>query len=99
MVLDDQAMTGPPEALIVDREFAHLHGQGDRSFHLTLPLHVAAEAIDQGWAEPHFLVRTGQLPATVVMVYAPRDATESGVLTALLRSSYQFACTPTPVRS
>ena len=92
-------MTGPPEALIVEREFAHLHGQGDLSFHLTLPLPVAAEAIDQGWAEPHFLVGTGELPATVVMVYAPRDATESGVVTALLRASYQFACAPTPVRS
>ena len=54
-----------------------MHAQGDHSLHATLPPPLASEAERAGWAEPHFLVHTSQAPATVVMLYAPRD----GVLT------------------
>ena len=53
------------------------------------PLAAAAESA--GWAEPHYLVETGQAPATVVMLYAPRDLAEQAVVLRLVRASYEFA--------
>ena len=44
-----------------------------------------------GWAEPHYLVHTGQAPPTVVMLYAPRDETEREVILRLVRTSYEYA--------
>lgn len=82
---------GPAEAFMIGREFCHLHAQGDRSFHATLPLPLAAAAEHAGWAEPHYLVRTGQAPATLVMLYAPRDEAEHDVVLGLVRASYEFA--------
>lgn len=90
LVLCD-ATTSPAEAFMIDREFAHLHPPPDCSLHLTLPAHRAWEAIQAGWAEFHPLVEDGQLPPTVVMVYAPRDETELAVVVGLVRDSYHFA--------
>jgi hypothetical protein len=97
LVLDGHAPAGPPEAFMVGREFCHGHAQGDFSLHACLPPELAVEAERSGWAEPHFLVRTGQVPATVVMLYAPRDDVETEVLSSLVRASYDFARTPQPV--
>jgi hypothetical protein len=55
---------------------------------------VSAVAEQTGWAEPHFLVHTGQAPATVLMVYAPRDDLERDVVLGLVRASYEFALAP-----
>ena len=85
---------GPAEAFLAGREFCHVHAQGDFSLHATLPLPLAAAAERAGWAEPHFLVRTGQAPATVVMLYAPRDDLERDVVLRLVRASYEFALAP-----
>ena len=85
---------GPPEAFLVGREFCHVHAHGDFSLHATLPLPLAAAAQDAGWAEPHFLVHAGRLPATVVMLYAPRTAAELEVVLGLVRASYEFALSP-----
>ena len=78
---------------MVGREFCHVHAQGDFSLHTTLPLPLplAEAAEDSGWAEPHFLVHTGQAPATVVMVYPPRDDSELDIVQRLVRASYEFA--------
>lgn len=92
--LVDGVPGGPAEAFMVGREFCHGHAQGDFSLHLTLPLDVAAASEEAGWAEPHFLVLTGRLPATHVMVYAPRDDDEVAVVTDLVRRSYEFASRP-----
>lgn len=81
----------PPGAFIIGREFAHMHPPPDRSLHLTLPELRAQEVIETGWAEYHPLVEQGQLPRTVVMVYAPRDETELEVVFSLVKESYQFA--------
>lgn len=94
LTLADEAATGPVEAFLVGTEFAHAHAQGDFSLHATLPVPLAAEAERAGWAEPHFFVHTGQAPATVVMLYAPRDDDERGVVLQLVRASYDFARTP-----
>lgn len=39
----------------------------------------------------HPLVGSGQLPPTVVMVYAPRDEDELEIVLGLVMRSYQFA--------
>jgi len=57
---------------------------------------VAEAAERAGWAEPHFLVHTGQAPPTVVMLYAPRDEDERDVILGLVRASYDFALTTNP---
>ncbi len=94
LVLEDAVPRGPLEAFLIDREFAHAHPGDDHSLHLTLPLDLAREAQRTGWAEPHFLVASGALPATVVMVYAPRDRHEREVVLTLLRASYTYATSP-----
>ena len=79
---------------MIGREFGHGHAQGDFSFHAALPRDLAAAAEQAGWAEPHFLVATGQVPPTIVMIYAPRDDEERQVVRDLIRASYEFAVTP-----
>lgn len=94
LTLPADAAVGPPEAFMVGHEFAHGHAKGDFSLHACLPPDLAAEAERAGWAEPHYLVKTGRLPTTVVMLYAPRNDTEREVVLGLLRAAYQFARTP-----
>ncbi len=93
-VLTDALPTGPRSAFFAGREFAHLHPVPDLSLHLTLPESLARQAIAAGWAEHHYLVATGELPPTVVMVYAPRDRDELEVVWRLVAASYRFATTP-----
>jgi hypothetical protein len=83
--------TGPPEAFLIGREFAHLHPAPDHSLHAMLPPDVVAEAVDAGWAEVHPVARMGMIPSTAVMLYAPRDETELAVVETLIRSSHAFA--------
>lgn len=94
LTLESDAAAGPVEAFLVGQEFCHVHAQGDYSLHATLPLQLATAAERAGWAEPHYLVHTEQAPATVIMLYAPRDTVERDVILRLVRASYEFACTP-----
>ena len=94
LILGAGTAGGPPEAFMAGREFCHVHAQGDYSLHAALPVPLARAAEGAGWAEPHFLVQTGQAPATVVMVYAPRDEAERDVVLGLVRASYEFALGP-----
>ncbi|HSL69039.1 MAG TPA: luciferase family protein, partial [Longimicrobiales bacterium] len=89
--LPDDLPAGPPEAFMVEREFAHIHPLPDGSLHMALPSSVAAEAVAKGWAEPHPMARLGYVPETVVMVYGPRDTEELEVIMALLRASHHAA--------
>lgn len=89
--IGDGRPTGPPEAFMVGREFCHGHAQGDHSLHLTLPVDLVDLVASTGWIEPHFLVLTGQLPRTHVMLYAPRDDDEVVIALELVRASYEFA--------
>jgi hypothetical protein len=83
--------TGPPEAFMVPGEFAHVHPAPDHSLHAMLPLQLAAQAIEAGWAEPHPVARMGLIPHTAVMLYAPRDEAELDVVEQLVRASHAFA--------
>lgn len=89
--LDAPAADGPDEAFLVGHEFAHLHGAADGSLHATLPLPVAAAAIEKGWAEAHPVVAMGLAPHTLVMLYGPRDEAELEIVWQLVRVSYGFA--------
>jgi hypothetical protein len=91
LCLPPEVAAGPPEAFLVDREFAHLHPHPDSSLHLSLPTPTAKEVVAAGWAEFHPLVGSGRLPPTVVMVYAPRDEYELEIVLGLVMRSYQFA--------
>ena len=95
LVLDDDVPRGPDEAFLVGREFAHLHPAPDHSLHLTLPETTARDIVAAGWAEPHPLVATGEIPATTVMVYAPRTPEEVEVIRDLVHQSHRFGSTPT----
>lgn len=91
LFIDEQVAVGPPLAFLRDREFAHFHPGPDWSLHLALPDATADTAIASGWAELHLIARTQQLPGSVVMAYAPRDAAEVDAVWTLLRASYEFA--------
>jgi luciferase-like monooxygenase len=91
LTLAAEEPVGPPEAFLVEREFAHLHPAPDHSLHAMLPLDIAAEAIDAGWAEIHPAARMGVIPPTAVMLYAPRDEAEAEVVERLVQASHAFA--------
>jgi hypothetical protein len=91
LVLAPGVSAGPREAFMVGREFCHGHAGGDFSLHATLPLPWVEAAQRGGWAEPHYLVRVGQAPPTVMMLYAARDDAERSVVLRLVRASYEFA--------
>lgn len=96
LALVDGITGGPAEASMIGLEFCHVHAQGDFSLHATLPVPLAEAAERAGWAEPHYLVQTGQVPPTVVILYAPRDEGEREVILGLVRASYEFALTVGP---
>ena len=93
LTLAEGERTGPPEAFLIEREFAHLHPDPDRSLHAMLPPEIVAEAVEAGWAEPHPVARMGLIPDTAVMLYAPRDEAELGVIERLVEASHGFART------
>lgn len=78
------------QLFMVGTEFAHLHPAPDLSLHTVLPPELAAEAIEAGWAEPHPIARLGLIPATVVMLYAPREETELEVVAGLVTAAHAF---------
>jgi hypothetical protein len=76
---------------MVPGEFAHVHPAPDHSLHAMLPLDLAQEAIEAGWAEPHPVALMGLIPHNAVMLYAPRDDAELDVVERLVRASHAFA--------
>lgn len=89
--LSEEVPSGPREAFMIGREFAHIHPMPDGSLHAALPPEVAGEAIEKGWAEQHPVARMGYIPQNVVMIYAPRDEEEIEVITGLVVESYRYA--------
>lgn len=91
LVLADGEPAGPPEAFLIGREFAHLHPAPDHSLHAMLPIELAEEAVEAGWAEPHPVALRGLIPRSAVMIYAPRNEGELGTVEELVRASHAFA--------
>ncbi|MDI2128515.1 alcohol dehydrogenase catalytic domain-containing protein [Yinghuangia seranimata] len=77
-------------------EFGHIHRSG--FLHLTVPREYVRVLDELGWTEPHPITRRAEFPDTIVMLYAPRDAEELAVATAVLRASYEQAVGDMPVR-
>jgi hypothetical protein len=71
----------PADCFLRGSEFAHVHPPSDGSFHMVLSPEDCAHVLQQGWGELHPLAIAGQIPASVLMVYAPR--TEAEVLSAM----------------
>jgi Family of unknown function (DUF5519) len=91
LVLAAGETSGPPEAFLIDREFAHLHPSPDHSLHAMLPIETVDEAVAAGWAEPHPVALRGLIPPNAVMLYAPRSEAELNVVERLVRASHAFA--------
>lgn len=91
LCLSPDMAAGPAEAFITGREFAHLHALPDSSLHVVLPEPLATEAIEAGWGQLHPLAGTA-VPATTLLVYAPRDLDEIAVVLGFVERSYEFAC-------
>jgi hypothetical protein len=91
LVLEPDEPTGPPEAFLIEREFAHLHPAPDHSLHAMLPPDKVPQAVAAGWAEPHPVALRGLIPLTAVMLYAPRDEAELDVIERLVHASHAFA--------
>ena len=91
LILAPREPTGPPEAFLIEREFAHLHPAPDHSLHAMLPPELVDEAIETGWAEHHPVALRGLIPRTAVMLYAPRDEAELDAVENLVRASHAFA--------
>ncbi len=66
-------------------EFAHIHPVDDGSFHIIVPEKVRSDLIKAGWAEPH------PRKNHIIMLYAPRDKAELGIVMNVLSISYQFS--------
>jgi hypothetical protein len=82
---------GPAHAFMIGNEFAHFHGDGSGSLHLTLPLDLADRVTAAGWGELHPMARLGVAPHTFLMVFGPRDNDELEVVWGLVLTSYHFA--------
>jgi len=87
----DRLARGPKAGFIDGHEFCHLHPPPEGSIHLMLPNPLRTQAIRLGWAEPHPVTRAGAMPPTLVLVYAPRDRHELGIVLQMIWRSYQFA--------
>ncbi len=75
-------------------EIAHIHPT-DSSMHMILSARDAIAAIEMGWAQRHGLagIAVG-LPATYVMVYAPRHKDDLKVIEELLNAAIAYALLP-----
>ena len=81
-----------PQAMIVGREFAHIHPKpkGSGSLHLRLPADQALEVVDKGWGEWHPFAVDGTVPG-LVMVYAPRSDADLEVVKTIIETSVAHA--------
>ena len=81
-----------PEAMIVGREFAHIHPppNGGGSLHLMLPVDQAQEVVDKGWGEWHPFAVDGTAPG-FVMVYAPRSDEDLEVVKLIIEAAAAHA--------
>ena len=73
-------LAGTPR-FIVNQEFAHLHGQGDGSLHVSLNEAHRKEVMASGFGERH------PLAAHVVMVFGARDAHEFELVKRIVEQS------------
>lgn len=89
--LEDPPSSAPPEAFMIEAEFAHLHPPPDFSLHVALPPDVASAAVEAGWGEVHPMAARGVLAPSVLMIYAPRDDDELDTVAQLVEAAWKHA--------
>lgn len=77
-----------PDAMLREREFAHLHPDG--SLHAVLPVDRAVMAIEAKWAEFHPWVGRADFWDGMVMLYTPQTMQELDVTWQLVVDSYNL---------
>ena len=78
------------DALATRGEVAHVH-PSDGSMHMVLSASDAARVVERGWGERHGLAGVAfGLPLTYTLIYAPRDAGEVEVDTAILGAALAY---------
>lgn len=80
-----------PQAVMVGREFAHIHNAPAGSMHLMLPQAARDLALQKHWALRHPFAVRGSGPEGTVFVFAPRDEQELRWAKALLSVSHGWA--------
>jgi hypothetical protein len=79
------------DAMIVGREFAHIHANpGAGSLHLRLSETDASAVIDAGWGVWHPFALEGSMPG-LIMVFAPRDTDDLEVIRLIVGASVEYA--------
>ena len=86
--LNDRLPLVHPEIIISGREFAHMHPDG--SLHASLPVPLAQEAIEKGWAIEHPWSKKRAGWEGFVMVYSATTIEELDVVVELIFRSYDF---------
>jgi len=91
LVLEEDLALGPPEAFIFRREFVLVRREG--SLQLTLVPEWGQKVLEKKWGTIHPLVRymAGSLPPQHLVIYAPRNPSELGVVWRILLSAYFYA--------
>lgn len=89
--LKDDVIPAGPDVFMIGREFAHLHPEPDQSLHMILPEALVEPVVGGGWGELHPVASLGLIPATAVMVFAPRDDQEIEIVYQLVSASYTNA--------
>ena len=77
-----------PECVVAGREFAHIHVDG--SLHAVLPFGLIPQAVEAGWAEPHPFAASVDGFEAFVMLFAPRNSDEVGVILQFIMDSVDF---------
>lgn len=87
--LTEDLNIGVPDAIIGDREFAHIHTDG--SLHIFLEPDRALAAIEAGWAVLHpFAVQRLDGYDGFVMLYTPQSIDELNVTFQLIVDGYNY---------
>jgi hypothetical protein len=85
--LPANAASNDRDAFLIGREFAHIHPD-DHALHLVLPEPMRSAAIEAGWAERHPLAGHSTTSPGTIMVYAPRDSDELGVVARFVEAAW-----------
>ncbi len=97
LTVGPDARVARPDAMIVGREFAHIHPQPHGgSMHIKLPALRVTEVVDKGWGEHHPLALDGSVP-NLLMVYAPRTEEDLEVVKIIIRAAVEYATTSVQV--
>lgn len=93
--LNDSARGNHTVVPITHAEVGHMHPT-DGSMHFSLSPSDTREVVENGWGELHGLAGqvykpNSQLPATYLMVYAPRDEAELAVTRQILEAAILYS--------